>query len=111
LLPQSISQEAEHSSGTIVDKLSNSTLLLSGSVNDAALTKLLRLGYIRDVILQQWQGEHSAHTMYVPRALRQPSVFFSACATSNQVCQCSVQLACEGRATAQCSHDMQVMHA
>jgi hypothetical protein len=56
-------QEAEHSSGSIMDKLSDRNLLLTGSVNDAALTKLLRLGYIRDVLVQQWKGPHSPHTV------------------------------------------------
>ncbi len=56
-------QEAEHSSGSLVDKLCDSSLLLHGSVNDTALTKLLRLGYIRDVTLQEWRGAGSPHAV------------------------------------------------
>lgn len=56
-------QDAEHSPGSIVDKLCDANLLLAGSVNDAALTKLLRLGYIRDVLVQEWRGAASPHTL------------------------------------------------
>ena len=66
--PPHVPQEAEHSAGSITDKLSDSSLLLTGSVNDAALTKLLRLGYIRDVMLQEWKGEGSPHTLCVAAA-------------------------------------------
>ena len=57
-------QDAQHSSTIVVDKLGDTSLLLNGSVNEAALTKLLRLGYIRDVVVQEWRGAGSAHTLY-----------------------------------------------
>ena len=61
-------QEAEHSSGRITDKLNDRNLLLTGSLNDAALTKMLRLGYIRDVIVQEWRGSGSPHALCAHRA-------------------------------------------
>lgn len=57
-------KEAEHSTGRITEKLNDRNLLLTGSLNDAALTKMLRLGYIRDVIVQEWRGSGSPHALY-----------------------------------------------
>ena len=46
-------------------KLADTSLLLHGSVNDAALTKLLRLGYIRDVTVQEYASRLLPHCIIV----------------------------------------------